>query len=78
MMDDYEQDVARQPKGPFTRVKERQLIRRSAEHWWERQRYTAETKRRAKAWAFWIGLFGPGAFAAIKWVESLILGKGSP
>lgn len=69
-MDDYEADVARQPKGAFSRPRERQLIRRVAEHWNERQRYNAERRRRIARYGWWFGLVAPAAVGAIKLVQS--------
>lgn len=75
-MDDYEANVARQARGPFSKIAERQLIRASAEHWLGRQRWSAETKRKAKSYAWWIGIGFPAALAVYKFIEG-VLGKGS-
>ena len=69
-MDEYEADIARQPRGPFTKVAERQLIRRTAEHWRDRQRYTSERNRRFALYAKWIGIGFPILLGAIKVVEA--------
>ncbi len=74
-MDDYDADVARQARGPFTRVAERQLIRASTEHWSKRQRYSSERNRRIALYAKWISIVGGGGVTIFKIVEA-ILGKG--
>ncbi len=61
--------------GPFSKVAERRLIRASAEHWHDRQRYTSERNRRFALYAKWISYFGGGGVAIFKIVEA-ILGKG--
>lgn len=75
MVDDYEADIARQPRGPFSKVPERQRIRRCAEHWWEGQRYSAERRRRFAAWGWWIGAAAPIALAAYKFAEAYLKGS---
>lgn len=73
-MDDYEADVARQPKGPFSKISERQLIRASSEHWGRRQRYASERNRRAALYIKYIGV-GSGTVLAIWKVVEAFLGK---
>lgn len=68
-MDSYEADVTRQSGGQFS-VKERKTIRRVAEHWVERQRYSAERARRLSAYGWWLGLGGPFVLFAIKIAEA--------
>lgn len=74
-MDENEENVARQARGPFTSVQERQRIRASAEHWWDKQRYSAEQRRRFQRYGWWFGIAVPVVLGAIKILEAL-LGKG--
>lgn len=73
MVDDYEADVARQPRGPFNKAPERQLLRHIAERYVSRQRYSGETKRRLKIYGGWLG-GAPIAIAIYKFVEHLLKG----
>ena len=75
-MDDHDEYVAKQPRGPFSKISERQLIRASAEHWDERQRWSIETKRKIKSYAWWIGIGSPAVLAVYKFIEGVI-GKGT-
>lgn len=75
-MDDYESEIARQPRGPFSRAPERQLIRRVAEHWSAGQRYSAERRRRWSRYGWWIGVAAPVILALYKLAEGVIA-KGS-
>lgn len=76
-MDDYEEAIARQPTGPFSKIAERKIIRATSEHWIQRQRYAAEWKRRFKSWTVWIGLGTPIVLSAIKIFEAIFIdGKG--
>lgn len=69
-MDGYEADIARQPGGPFNKIQERKTIRRVAEHWVDRQRYSAEVKRRLQSYGWWLGLGGPVLLFGIKLAEA--------
>lgn len=78
-MDDYEQDVARQPRGPFSKVAERQTIRYVAEQYVKGKRYSSERNRRLalySLYAKWIGGAGGTALAIYKLIEAFA-GKGS-
>lgn len=69
-MDGYEAEIDRQPSGPFTNRAERKTIRRVAEHWVERRRYSQERNRRLATWAKWIGIGAPVALSVIKVAEA--------
>lgn len=73
-MDDYEAEITRQPRGPFSKVAERQLIRASSEHWGRSQRYVSERNRRIALYFKWIGVAGGAALAIYKLAEAF-LGK---
>lgn len=73
-MDGYEADIARQPGGPFTKVHERKTIRRIAEQWVDRQRYSEERARRFATYAKWLGIGVPAVLAVWKLAEAF-LGK---
>ena len=73
-MDGYEAEVARQPGGPFNNRQERKTIRRVAEHWVERQRYSEERRRRYSRYSWWIGVGAPVALFLFKLIET-VLGK---
>lgn len=73
-MDDYEETIARQARGPFSKAAERQLIRATSEHWGRRQRYASERNRRAALYFKWIGIVGGTALTIYKIAEAF-LGK---
>lgn len=75
-MDGYEQEIARQPSGPFS-IQERKRVRRCAEHWVEGRRYSEERNRRLATYAKWIGIAVPAAIAILKFGEAFF-SKGSP
>lgn len=77
-MSGYEEDIARQPGGPFTQPGERRLIRCVAEHWLTGERYKAERGRRLALYAKWIGIGGTVIAGVWKLtgVAAAVLGKG--
>lgn len=75
-MDVYEEEIARQPSGPFG-TQERKRIRRVAEHWVERRRYLEERNRRFSTYAKWIGIAVPAALAILK-IGEAFFSKGGP
>ena len=74
-MDNYETEISRQPSGPFSNRKERQTIRRVAEHWLEGQRYSEERKRRLQGYGWWVGFGVPLIVSAWKLFELFTTGK---
>lgn len=71
-MDNYESEISRQHGGPFTNRRERQTVRRVAEHWLERRRYSEERNRRLALYAKWIGIGFPAALAILKFAEAFV------
>lgn len=76
-MDSYEDDIARQPSGPFTNRQEIKTIRAVKEDWVTRRRYSEERNRRLKRFGGWILFGGPIVLVVIKLAEAL-LGKAGP
>jgi hypothetical protein len=74
-MSDHETSISRQPRGPFTKVAERQAIRYVAEQSLESWRYRSEQAKRFALYAKWVGIGCPAALAVYKFVEG-ILAKG--